>query len=686
MEILFGTLQFNIADGRIFLTSFGGAEKNTAKKSGEAEAKKFMPLSEIQLAGGNNREVYSSSFAGSSESEALRYISQKFDEDSLVIIEKSERLEVETRFIRYADTNAIAAIKSIKNISDNVLKIEKAATLVLKGVGGSIFNADRTYFYKFVQSHHSECQPRRISLFDYGFFPSYARDFKKLSFANVGLWSTKEGLPQGIIENGGTGDFLMFQIESNHNWYYEISTCGEDFYLALSGNSSPAHRYVKVLRPDETHCVARAAFCYGKCLNEVIGQMTVYRRKIACKSVADEGLPVIFNEYMHLSWDSPCEDKTKRYAEAARKAGADYYVIDCGWHDDVPDGVWVYPYMGVWKESVKNFPHGIRKTTDYIRKLGMKSGLWIEPETVGIKCREMTDYYGDDCFLKRNGERLCVFDKYILDFRKPKVRDYLTETVGRMVEDYGADYVKMDYNVDCGFADGDVEEERNAYLTWIDDIHAEFPKILFETCSSGGMRMDYETLKHFSIVSTSDQTDDRLYPYIVGNVLSSVLPEQAAVWSYPVSGIAGMQDKKKAAGEITLEKVVLNMVNSMLGRLHLSSDLTLLDKERFALVKEGVEYIKKLNTVKRFGKPFFPLGFTDFSRDTVSCGLKTDNKIYLAVWVLRGNEKAVVKIQGAKGANVAYPCGLKTEFELKDETLTVNFEESNSARFFEITI
>ena len=47
--------------------------------------------------------------------------------------------------------------------------------------------------------------------------------------------------------------------------------------------------------------------------------------------------------------------------------------------------------------------------------------------------------------------------------------------------------------------------------------------------------MDYETLKHFSIVSTSDQVRDFLYPYIAANVLSAVLPEQAAVWSYPVS-------------------------------------------------------------------------------------------------------------------------------------------------------
>ena len=126
------------------------------------------------------------------------------------------------------------------------------------------------------------------------------------------------------------------------------------------------------------------------------------------------------------------------------------------------------------------------------------------------------------------------------------------------------------------------------------------------------------------------------------------------------------------------------MVNSMLGRIHLSSNLSLMNEDQFALVQEGVEYIKQLNRIKCLATPYFPLGFTDFSKNTVACGLKKDDKLYLAVWVLRGNTKAVVQIKGATIATVVYPCRLKTEFELKDETLTVNFAESDSARLFEI--
>lgn len=647
-----------------------------------------LPLSEVQLAGGAHPTANFNLCIGTSEAASLRYVSHEFCSDRLCVVEQNERIEVVTSFIFYGETNGVAVEKTIKNISDAAVKIETAATLVLggAGVGAALENADKTYFTKFVQSHHAECQPRRFSLFDFGFFQSYARNFKKLSCANIGSWSTKEELPQGIIENEQTSEFFMFEIESNHNWYYELSATGEEFYLALCGNSSPAHRYLKTLAPGETYACARVAVCYGKFLNETLCEMTKYRRHIAGKCAADDNLPVIFNEYMHLSWDSPNEAKTKLYAPKVAEAGAEYYVIDCGWHDDMEDGVWVYPYMGRWRESRKNFPHGVRAITDYIRSLGMKAGLWIEPEIVGEKCEEMLAYYDDDCFLKRNGERIRVGEKYILDFRAEKVRAYLTETIRRMVEDYGADYIKMDYNVDAGFVDGEFEEERRAYLAWADDLRSRFKNVLFETCSSGGMRMDYETLKHFSIVSTSDQIRDFLYPYIAANVLSAVLPEQAAVWSYPVSSesIGGEAD----GASVTAEKVVLNMVNAFLGRMHLASNLTKLSAENFALVKEGVKYSKKLAKIKKTALPYFPLGFTDFSKDTVACGLKANEngkeKLYLAVWVLRGNKIAVIPVAGAKTANAAYPKNLPTEYDLSGGVLTVKFTGSNSARFFEI--
>jgi alpha-galactosidase len=428
--------------------------------------------------------------------------------------------------------------------------------------------------------------------------------------------------------------------------------------------------------------------------------MTKYRRHIAGKSVVDAYLPAIFNEYMHLSWDSPTAENTKKLAPIVAKTGVEYYVIDCGWHNEEPGNI-IYPFVGQWKESKARFPEGVRKTTDYIRSLGMKAGLWIEPEIIGCQCQEMLDYYDDDCFLQRNGKRLCIMGRHFLDFRAKKVVDYLTETIRRMVEDYGADYVKLDYNQDCGagtdyfaFCAGEgLEQSTRAYLQWVDNIRERFSNVLFETCSSGGMRMDYETLSHFSIISTSDQTDYLKYPYIAGNILSAVLPEQAAVWSYPVGvGEIGKPlpyDSEWVKDNITNERIIMNMINSFLGRMHLASHLELLTEEQFSFVKEGVEYYNSLTEAKKKALPYFPMGFTQFGADLVASGFETDEKIYLAVWNLADNGREVnipLDARKIKEASIAYPRNTSTFFAIFDNSLKICFEKGRSARFFEIQL
>ena len=71
---------------------------------------------------------------------------------------------------------------------------------------------------------------------------------KRIAFANVGSWSTKEELPQGIIEDAKSNRFLMFQIESNASWYYEIADCRAEYYLYLGGANLPFGAWSKALK------------------------------------------------------------------------------------------------------------------------------------------------------------------------------------------------------------------------------------------------------------------------------------------------------------------------------------------------------------------------------------------------------------------------------------------------------
>lgn len=676
MQFTWKQFTFCAEGGRVFIKKFGEITENRT----------CSPFVELQLLG---RDHYGNVAEKPVRcSETLRYVSHVAEENRLTVTQANELCEVTTVFCSFEDTNAVQIFTEVRNVSEEPVIVETLSAFVLGGLFGGRESVGKIYFTKFTQGHHCECQPRRFSLQEYGFNAYVDGGEKCLTHKNVGSWSTKEELPQGILEYDDK--YLMFEIESNNHWQYTLSAQKGELVLFLGGAGTFCGNESKELLPNENMRTVSVALACGNSLNSVIGEMTKYRRHIAGRCASDRHLPVIFNEYMHLSWDSPTEENTRKVAPTVAKSGAEYYVIDCGWHNEEAGNI-VYPYVGQWRESKARFPHGVRATTDFIRSLGMKAGLWIEPEIIGVKCEEMLHYYGEDCFLHRNGKRIAVMGRYFLNFSAPKVIGYLSETIRRMVEDYGAEYIKMDYNEDAGFADESLSRDRSAYLIWIDEMRCRFPNVLFETCSSGGMRMDYETLKHFSLVSTSDQTDYRLYPYIAGNVLSAVLPEQAAVWNYPVvgAGVIGepfLHDKKWAKENISFEQIVMNTVNALLGRMHLASHLEIMTEEQFALVREGIEYYNRLTPVKKTALPYFPLGFTSFGAGQAVCGLKTAGKIYLAVWNSGGENTVRVPVaEGIRSVSLGYPKALVTEFEWTENTLSVRFH-GISAHFFEIEL
>ena len=656
-----------------------------------------LPIVEVQIAGEKKDSHFGLKMIRSSEGERLDYVSHTFSDDLLEIFQKSDLISVKTVLSAYSGTYGFKVRSEITNISDKTITLEEVSSFVLGGICSGINETENSFIYRFTQSHQGECQPRKSSLFDLGLFNANPTSQKRVFGANIGSWSTKEELPQAIIEHNG--EYLMFSIESNHDWYWEISDFAESLYLYIGGANVNFGSWYKKLAAGETYKTVETAFAFGDSLDGVIGEMTQLRRSSRKIRDVDRELPVIFNEYMHLSWDSPYEEQTKRIAPVVADLGAKYYVIDCGWHNE-EDGNIIYPYVGQWKESKKRFPHGLKNTLDYLKSLGLKPGLWIEPEIIGEKCEEMLDYNDDDCFITRQGERVKVMGRLFLDFRNKKVLDYLTETIRRMVEDYGAEYIKMDYNQDMGvgtdkygtsFGEG-IEEAQKAYLAWVKSMIDKYPRVIFETCSSGGMRMDDKTLAQFDMVSTSDQTSCYKYPYIVGNIFSAVLPEQAGVWSYPVNSY-GTEDEPFEPTEdyvdahVSKEIVAMNMINAILGRMHLASHLELLSEDKKALVKEGINYYNKLVEVKKRALPVFPLGFTDFRQDNVAVGLKDGDKIYLAVWHLEGKKSVYMTFnEDISSVKVGYPTGFDTKYSVEKNVLKIEFSDERVGRIFEITL
>lgn len=510
------------------------------------------------------------------------------------------------------------------------------------------------------------------------------RTSKTIGINNAGNWSTKEYIPMGYLYNEEAGSALYWQIEHNGSWYWEIADQDGHLYLKLSGPTEHQSHWWKNLTPGESFesvPVSVGSLIGG--FDEAMGELTKYRRAIRRPNADNENLPVIFNDYMNCLFADPTTEKELPLIEAAKEAGCEYYVIDAGWY---ADGFW-WDYVGEWLPSAKRFPNGLEEVTKRIVEKGMVPGVWLELEVMGIKC-PLADQVPEDWYFIRHGKKVSDRSRYQLDFRNPAVQKYASDVIDRLVRDYRVGYIKMDYNIEPGigteigadsFGEGLLGHER-AYLEWLEGIFEKYPQLVIENCSSGGLRMDYAMLSRYSIQSTSDTEDYIKYSTIAANAPSALTPEQAAVWSYPLK-------------EGDDEEAVFNMVNAMLLRIHQSGHLAQISRERFALVKEGIDYYKKIRRDLRQGLPFWPLGPASYQDGWASVAIVSGKKTYMAVW-RRGSQESTVTLphkclRGKKAEAVcAYPAdgrGCRFAWNNTLGELTVELSEKISARIFEIT-
>ena len=272
MNILFKNLLFDIVDNRILL-----------KRCGHIAFSGYGFV-EVQIAGENKNTHLGAKMAKSSEGEKLRYLSHTQTENRLEIVQCSDLVEVKTIFEGYTDTNTVRVHNEVKNISDREIVLEEVSAFMALGIGQKgIDSADELYYTRFYQSHHGECQPQRYSFRELGLYRANAESQKRIACANIGSWSTKEELPQGIIEDAAIGAFTMFQIESNSSWYYEIADLLQSYYLYLGGANLPFGGWSKALKVGETYKTVNVALANGSSLEGVLGEMTKYRRHISCQ-------------------------------------------------------------------------------------------------------------------------------------------------------------------------------------------------------------------------------------------------------------------------------------------------------------------------------------------------------------------------------------------------------------------
>ncbi|GAA3604292.1 alpha-galactosidase [Kineosporia mesophila] len=441
-------------------------------------------------------------------------------------------------------------------------------------------------------------------------------------------WSSGEWLPTGLLENTATGRAWAWQVEHNGAWHWELTARADGtgaLALVVSGPDDLHHAWTTTLEPGQTFASVPVSIAVSQeGYQGALAELTRHRRALIRVQPGDAGYPLIFNDYMNTLMGDPTTAKLLPLIDAAAEAGAEVFCIDAGWYDD--GGAW-WDSVGEWEPSTARFPDGgLRRVLDRIRERGMKPGLWLEPEVIGVRSPAAARL-PDDAFLQRHGQRVVEHDRYLLDLRHPAAVQHLDTVVDRLVNDYGARYFKLDYNVTPGagtdlntssVGEGLLGHNR-AHLAWLERVLERHPSVIFENCASGAMRMDYAMMSLLQLQSTSDQQDARLYAAIAAAAPASLVPEQAGNWAYPRAGDP-------------LEDTAFTMVNGLVGRLYLAGHLDRMAADELALVHEGIAVHRVLRDELPQTVPFWPLGLPGWFDPTVALGLRGVKSDVLAVW------------------------------------------------------
>lgn len=222
--------------------------------------------------------------------------------------------------------------------------------------------------------------------------------------------------------------------------------------------------------------------------------------------------PILLNSWEALSF-SIDEEKIKELATNASKLGVELFVLDDGWFGKRNND---NAGLGDWNVNKEKFPNGLNEIIEYINKLGMDFGIWIEPEMVN-KDSELYRSHPDWIIHDPNRKPSHTRNQYTLDFSKDEVVDHIYNQIEKLLSDYSISYVKWDMNryiTECYSKDKGANLQGTVYHKYIlnvyklyDKLTTRFPNILFESCSSGGARFDPGMLYYAPQTWTSDNTD-----------------------------------------------------------------------------------------------------------------------------------------------------------------------------------
>ena len=455
-------------------------------------------------------------------------------------------------------------------------------------------------------------------------------DFRSEDFDFIhlaGAWATERHISREAVMTGiQMIDSKRGSSSHHHNPFFALASKGADeengnvygFSLMYSGNfvAGTEKTYYDITRafiginpfnfgwnlnPGDEFQSPEAVLVYS---DRGIGKMSrlfhkVARERICRGKYRDEMRPVLINNW-EATYFEFTESDIISIAKKAKEAGVELMVPDDGWFGKRDGG---NSSLGDWVPYKEKLPDGIEGLAGKIENMGMKFGLWFEPEMISPDS-DLYRAHPDWCLHVKGRERTLGRNQLILDFTREDVREYIKNAVCSILSTAPVSYVKWDFNrnmSEVGSALLDEEHQCEVYHRYVlgvyevmEHILKNHPDVLFEGCSGGGGRFDLGWLYYMPQLWTSDDSDaiERLE---IQEGTSMVYP--ACTMGAHVSAVPNHQVGRNTP--LNTRGLV-----AMSGQFGYELDLAKLSDEEFEEVKEQIKLYKEIRETVQHGEMY----------------------------------------------------------------------------------
>lgn len=324
---------------------------------------------------------------------------------------------------------------------------------------------------------------------------------------------------------------------------------------------------------------------------------TMIRTRVCRGFWRDQPRPVLVNNWEATYFDFNT-DKLLGIAQKAAQIGAELLVLDDGWFGKRNSD---NCSLGDWVVNEEKLPGGIGLLAEKVNELGLKFGLWFEPEMISPDSG-LYRAHPDWCLHVPDRPRSERRQQLILDMSRKDVQDYVIDAVSSVLDSANIEYVKWDMNrnfTEAGSAMLPADRQGELHHRYmlglyrvLEEITSRFPEILFESCSGGGGRFDAGMLYYMPQTWTSDDSDavERLsiqYGTSVAYPPAAMGAHVSAVPNHQVGRVTSLAFRGHVA---------------MSGNFGYELDLTALSSEELDEMKEQILFIKKHRRLTQQGR------------------------------------------------------------------------------------